>query len=222
MRMKPFSRKRKTITHAAARNAALANQFATPGLGSLMAGRWIAGLGQLILSVVGCGMMLIFFFKVMGHYYGLMFDNGQAHSININFRMLKGGAILFLISWVWALATSFSLFREVAKGSVKSLENFAAPPMLKLDAAQIIPALAKVSDWKLTGDAIARTFQFKDFAAAIKFVDAVADCAEKSWHHPDIDIRWNKVTLALTTHDAGGLTEKDFALAKKFDELSLR
>jgi len=45
--------------------------------------------------------------------------------------------------------------------------------------------------------------------------------AERAWHHPDIDIRWNRVTLALTTHDAGGLTEKDFALARKFDALSL-
>jgi len=53
-------------------------------------------------------------------------------------------------------------------------------------------------------------------------VNAVAEAAEKAWHHPDIDIRWNKVTLALSTHDAGGLTEKDFALAKEFDALSLR
>ena len=69
---------------------------------------------------------------------------------------------------------------------------------------------------------LSRTFQFKDFPAAIKFVNAVAELAEKAWHHPDIDIRWNKVTLTLTTHDAGGLTEKDFVLARKFDELSLR
>jgi 4a-hydroxytetrahydrobiopterin dehydratase len=69
---------------------------------------------------------------------------------------------------------------------------------------------------------ISRTFQFKDCPTAIKFVNVVAELAEEEWHHPDIDIRWNKVTLALTTHDAGGLTEKDFALAKKFGELSLR
>jgi 4a-hydroxytetrahydrobiopterin dehydratase len=54
----------------------------------------------------------------------------------------------------------------------------------------------------------------------MKFVDAVALVAEQVQHHPDIDIRWNKVTLALTTHDAGGLTEKDFALARKCDALS--
>jgi 4a-hydroxytetrahydrobiopterin dehydratase len=56
----------------------------------------------------------------------------------------------------------------------------------------------------------------------MQFVNAAAEIAEAAQHHPDIDIRWNKVTLALTTHDAGGLTEKDFALAKKFDELSVR
>jgi len=67
---------------------------------------------------------------------------------------------------------------------------------------------------------IHRTYQFKDFPAAMKFVNAVARAAEKAWHHPDIDIRWNKVTLALTTHDAGGLTEKDFSLAAKFDRLA--
>jgi len=51
----------------------------------------------------------------------------------------------------------------------------------------------------------------------MRFVNAAARLAEKAWHHPDIDIRWNKVTLTLTTHSGGGLTEKDFALAKKFE-----
>jgi len=88
-----------------------------------------------------------------------------------------------------------------------------------LNAAQIKSALATVPDWSKSGKTIARTFVFKDFPAAIKFVNAVAKLAEKAWHHPDIDIRWNKVTLVLTTHDAGGLTEKDFALAGKFDRL---
>jgi 4a-hydroxytetrahydrobiopterin dehydratase len=86
---------------------------------------------------------------------------------------------------------------------------------------QIKSALASVPDWKKKSTVISRTFQFKDFPAAIKFVYAVARIAEQAWHHPDIDIRWNKVTLALTTHDAGGLTKKDFALAKKFDRRSL-
>ena len=91
--------------------------------------------------------------------------------------------------------------------------------MKKLNAAEIKSALGKIPGWKKKSSVISRKFQFKDFPAAMKFVNAVAKAAEKEQHHPDIDIRWNKVTLALTTHDAGGLTEKDFALAKKFDRL---
>jgi 4a-hydroxytetrahydrobiopterin dehydratase len=91
--------------------------------------------------------------------------------------------------------------------------------MSKLSTAQIRTALSSVKNWKRQGRTITRTFQFKDFPAAIRFVNAVARLAEKAWHHPDIDIRWNKVTLTLTTHDAGGLTEMDFDLAKKFDRL---
>jgi 4a-hydroxytetrahydrobiopterin dehydratase len=91
--------------------------------------------------------------------------------------------------------------------------------MKKLSASQVKTALPSVPEWKKKGDNITRTFQFKDFPAAIKFVNALAKPAEKSNHHPDIDIRWNKVTLALSTHDAGGLTEMDFKLAKQFDRL---
>ena len=75
-------------------------------------------------------------------------------------------------------------------------------------------------EWRRKGSSIARTFEFDDFVTAIKFVNAVARAAEKANHHPDIDIRWNKVTLVLTTHDAGGLTAKDFALAARFNELA--
>ena len=89
--------------------------------------------------------------------------------------------------------------------------------MPKLTASQIKNALRGVAQWEKRRSAIQRTFRFKDFPAATKFVNAVARLAEKAWHHPDIDIRWNKVTLTLTTHDAGGLTKKDFTLAKKFN-----
>jgi len=91
--------------------------------------------------------------------------------------------------------------------------------MEKLTSSQIKTALASVPDWKKKGAAITRTYQFKDFPAAIKFVNSLARLAEKANHHPDIDIRWNKVTLMLSTHDAGGLTRKDFSLAKQFDAL---
>ena len=89
--------------------------------------------------------------------------------------------------------------------------------MAKSTSVQIRKVLKTVPRWKKKGAVITRVFEFKDFVSAMKFVNTVARLAEKAWHHPDIDIRWNKVTLALTTHDAGGLTEKDFALARKFD-----
>jgi 4a-hydroxytetrahydrobiopterin dehydratase len=92
--------------------------------------------------------------------------------------------------------------------------------MKKLTPSEIKSALATVPAWRKTGSAIARTFEFADFLAAIKFVNAAARAAEKANHHPDIDIRWNKVTLTLSTHDAGGLTSKDFALAARFDALA--
>ena len=89
--------------------------------------------------------------------------------------------------------------------------------MAKLTAPQIKSALATVPNWKRKANAVVRTFQFKNFVVAVKFVNVVAKLAEKAAHHPDIDIRWNKVSLLLTTHDAGGLTEKDFTLAAKCD-----
>ncbi|HYT58529.1 MAG TPA: 4a-hydroxytetrahydrobiopterin dehydratase [Haliangiales bacterium] len=94
--------------------------------------------------------------------------------------------------------------------------------MPKLTPAQIKTAMASVPNWKRKGAVITRTYQFNDFVAAMRFVNAIAKLAEKAWHHPDIDIRWNKVTLALTTHDQGGLTQKDFALAKEFDAAARR
>ena len=92
--------------------------------------------------------------------------------------------------------------------------------MTKLSSAQIKAALPSVPKWRRKASVISRTFEFADFVVAMKFVNAVARSAEKACHHPDIDVRWNKVTLALTTHDAGGLTEKDFVLAAKCDKLA--
>lgn len=91
--------------------------------------------------------------------------------------------------------------------------------MAKLTIAQADAAAKHTPDWKRKGEAITRTFEFKDFAGALQFVNAVAQLAERANHHPDIDIRWNKVTLALSTHDEGGLTNKDFKLAAQIDGL---
>ena len=73
--------------------------------------------------------------------------------------------------------------------------------------------------WSLDGKEIRREFQFEDFNEAMRFVNHVADLAEGAVHHPDITVNYNKVKLSLTTHDAGGLTERDFSLAKQVDHL---
>ncbi len=74
--------------------------------------------------------------------------------------------------------------------------------------------------WSRDGDALMTTVTLHDFAAALEFVNAVGAAAEAANHHPDIDIRWNKVRLVLTTHDAGGLTLLDLALAAAIDRLN--
>jgi 4a-hydroxytetrahydrobiopterin dehydratase len=86
--------------------------------------------------------------------------------------------------------------------------------MAKLRARQIAVRLKRVPGWAKRRRTIWRTFEFKGFMGSIRFVNRVAALAERSDHHPDIDIRWNKVTLTLSTHSEGGITEKDFALAR--------
>ena len=196
----------------------LLNQLATPGLGSLIAGRRLAGGGQLLLSLSGFVLVTVWFWRLMLQFYGQISGNVAVQPVG-SIGLL--GAGLFALAWVWSLATSLSLLREASKVSLASLESFAAG-QIKLDEAGIVLALAALPEWRLDGPTIARTFQFKNFPAAMKFVNLVADLAEQAQHHPDVDIRWNKVTLALTTHDAGGLTEKDFALARQCDALSGR
>ena len=73
--------------------------------------------------------------------------------------------------------------------------------------------------WTRTGDELKTTVKLHDFAAALRFVNAVGAAAEAANHHPDIDIRWNTVHLTLTTHDSGGLTLLDLALASAIDRL---
>lgn len=90
----------------------------------------------------------------------------------------------------------------------------------RLTDEQIAARLPSLPAWRLADGLLERTFAFADFVAAVRFVHAVADAAEEANHHPDIDIRWNRVRLALVTHDSGGITEKDFALAARADALA--
>lgn len=88
-----------------------------------------------------------------------------------------------------------------------------------LSSTEIDSRLRSLGGWELERGEIIREFKFADFRGSLEFVNRVGDLAEDAGHHPDIDIRYNKVRLALVSHDAGGLTEKDFELAAKINVL---
>ncbi|RYD32958.1 MAG: 4a-hydroxytetrahydrobiopterin dehydratase [Verrucomicrobiaceae bacterium] len=79
--------------------------------------------------------------------------------------------------------------------------------------------LKKTPEWEIEGKKICRTIEFDGFAEAVEFLNDVAEVAEDEGHHPDVDIRDGKVTLMLTTHDAGGVTETDIEVAQRLDNL---
>jgi 4a-hydroxytetrahydrobiopterin dehydratase len=91
--------------------------------------------------------------------------------------------------------------------------------MPTLTRAEVSSSLLTRPDWKIDHGELVRTFKFETFRDAVAFVNKVASIAEEANHHPDIDIRYNQVRLALISHDAGGLTAKDFALAAGADRL---
>ncbi len=91
------------------------------------------------------------------------------------------------------------------------------PELLNPEAIQTL--LMEIPNWELEGDMISRTVEFPSFLEAVDAVNNIAREAEAMDHHPDIDIRWRTVRLALSTHSAGGLTTLDFQLAKKLDQL---
>jgi 4a-hydroxytetrahydrobiopterin dehydratase len=79
--------------------------------------------------------------------------------------------------------------------------------------------LARETAWKLEGGKLVRDWSFKDFVEAMQFVNRIATLAEEQGHHPDIDIRYNKVRLGLVSHDAGGITERDAAMASRISQM---
>ncbi len=91
--------------------------------------------------------------------------------------------------------------------------------MAGLDAEARTTFLAGHPEWTIDGETLTRTFVLRDFKAAMGFVTQVALAAEVADHHPDIDIRWNKVRIELSTHSEGALTGKDTALAAEIDAL---
>ncbi len=89
-----------------------------------------------------------------------------------------------------------------------------------MTAQDVASRLAALPGWQIQKGELTRTFTFKDFLFALAFVNRVGEQAEKAGHHPDIDIRYNRVRLGLVTHDAGGLTAKDFELAAVIERLA--
>ena len=91
--------------------------------------------------------------------------------------------------------------------------------MALLEQSERSDFLSRNTGWELKGEAITKTFVFRDFNQSVGFVTQVAMLAEVADHHPDIDIRWNKVTISLSTHDQGGLTAQDTTLADAIEAL---
>ena len=87
-----------------------------------------------------------------------------------------------------------------------------------LSAAEIEEVLRADPDWKLQNGKLVREWTFKDFVEAMKFVNRIATLAEAAGHHPDIDVRYNQVTLGLVSHDAGGITQRDAAMANQISK----
>lgn len=91
----------------------------------------------------------------------------------------------------------------------------------KLSPDQVDEALKALPEWAAVGEAIQRTYQFNDFVTSMKFATQVAAYAEQAQHHPDLLIRYSRVTVTLATHDAGGISAKDMDSARAYDAMAL-
>jgi 4a-hydroxytetrahydrobiopterin dehydratase len=91
-------------------------------------------------------------------------------------------------------------------------------PMAKLEKAEIERRLGTLPGWEFKDDAISKLYRFKEFMDGIKFLNRVAEMAEAADHHPDVKINYTRITFSCSTHDQGGVTEKDFKLAAQIEE----
>jgi 4a-hydroxytetrahydrobiopterin dehydratase len=92
--------------------------------------------------------------------------------------------------------------------------------MATLSDEEIKEKLKELDGWRHREDTIVKSFEREDFVGSVKFVDSIVEPAEEMNHHPDIAIAWSQVEVTLTTHDEGGVTDNDFELAKKIDDLA--
>jgi 4a-hydroxytetrahydrobiopterin dehydratase len=105
--------------------------------------------------------------------------------------------------------------------SSNSLADESPTSATRLNETEISNQLQNLPGWTVENRQLRHTYQFRNFVEAINFIDRLVEPAETAGHHPDIVISYNKVTIFLTTHDVGGLTAKDFALAKKIDQIAI-
>jgi 4a-hydroxytetrahydrobiopterin dehydratase len=94
--------------------------------------------------------------------------------------------------------------------------------MPRLSNDEVADRLGELEGWERRGDAIVKSYKCNDFVGSVKLVDALTPVAEEMKHHPDVEISWDTVTVSITTHSEGGLTENDFELARKIDSLGGR
>jgi hypothetical protein len=121
-----MAKTRKLLTPDKARNAALLNQLATPGLGSLIAGRRLAGAGQLALAVAGFSFVILWFVAVMRQFYGLIEGNVEVKPVG---WIGLTGLVVFAAAWLWSLVTSISLIREARRNRAALFANPQPPPL---------------------------------------------------------------------------------------------
>jgi 4a-hydroxytetrahydrobiopterin dehydratase len=112
------------------------------------------------------------------------------------------------------IVTASSLLLVVSSANAETLKG-----SMRLSAAEVSGRLEQVPGWTVQNQQLVCTYQFGSFVEAIAFVNRLVDPAEAASHHPDLLISYNRVTVSLTTHDAGGLTDLDFALAEAIAQI---
>jgi 4a-hydroxytetrahydrobiopterin dehydratase len=113
------------------------------------------------------------------------------------------------------IVTAFSLLLVVSSANAETLNG-----SMRLSEAEVSSRLEQVPGWTVQNQQLVCTYQFGNFVEAIAFINRLIDPAEAASHHPDLLISYNRVTVSLTTHDAGGLTDLDFALAEAIAQLN--
>lgn len=111
-------------------------------------------------------------------------------------------------------------YNYTAQNIIIKTHNMISEKNMVLNELEIRQKLANFPDWMSSGKVISKTYKFKDFIQAVEFINRLVIPAEKIGHHPDIEISYNRVTIHLSTHDAGGITQKDFDLLEEIAKIA--